>query len=120
MDTFECIVTKLDVREFGLEKVSDETKSKILEAGRMTGTGLNTQHWRFVLVEDRENIKRLAQDSISGNWAAGANFAVIILTNPVRTPGKIQTVRHPEPIFIRSRVIIFVQSNFLLTLSHTL
>lgn len=82
MDTFECIATKLDVREFGLEKVSDEIKSKVLEAARMTGTGLNTQHWRFILVEDGANIKRVAQDSISGNWAAGANFAVIILTNP--------------------------------------
>jgi nitroreductase len=83
VDTFECIATKFDVREFGLENISDETKSKILEAGRMTGTGLNTQHWRFILVEDRENIKRLAQDSTSGNWAANANFTVIILTNPV-------------------------------------
>ncbi|MGH7909092.1 MAG: nitroreductase family protein [Thermodesulfobacteriota bacterium] len=82
MDTFECIATKLDVREFSSENVPDEIKSKILEAARMTGTGLNTQHWRFIMVENKENIKRLAQDSISGNWAAGANFAVIILTNP--------------------------------------
>lgn len=82
MDTFECIATKLDVREFGLEKISEETKSKVLEAARMTGTGLNTQHWRFILVSDSENIKRLAKDSISGNWVEGANFAVIILTNP--------------------------------------
>lgn len=82
MDTFECITTKLDVREFSLEKVSDAVKSKVLEAARMTGTGLNTQHWRFIIVEDEENIKRLAQDSISGKWASGANFAVIILTNP--------------------------------------
>jgi nitroreductase len=82
MDTFESIATKLDVREFSSEKVSDEIKSKVLEAARMTGTGLNTQHWRFIIVEDPANVKRLAQDSISGNWVAGANFAVIILTNP--------------------------------------
>jgi len=82
MDTFDCIATKLDVREFSLEKVSDEVKSKVLEAARMTGTGLNTQHWRFIIVEEAENIKRLAQDSISGKWTSGANFAVIILTDP--------------------------------------
>ena len=82
MDTFDCIATKLDVREFSLEKVSDEVKSKVLEAARMTGTGLNTQHWRFIIVEEVENIKRLAQDSISGKWTSGANFAVIILTDP--------------------------------------
>jgi nitroreductase len=82
MDTFECIATKLDVREFREENVPENIKSKVLEAARMTGTGLNTQHWRFILVEDRGNIRTLAQDSISGNWAAGANFAVIVLTNP--------------------------------------
>jgi nitroreductase len=82
MDTFDCIRTKLDVREFGPESVGADIKSKILEAARMTGTGLNTQHWRFIVVEDRENLKTLARDSISGNWAAGANYAVIILTNP--------------------------------------
>ena len=82
MDTFECIATKLDVREFSPEDITDEIKSKVLEAARMTGTGLNTQHWRFIVVEKKENIKRLAQDSISGSWAAGANFAVVVLTNP--------------------------------------
>ncbi|HKU48994.1 MAG TPA: nitroreductase family protein [Nitrososphaera sp.] len=83
MDTFECIATKLDVREFSSNQpVPADVKSKILEAGRMTGTGLNTQHWRFIIIESTENIKRLAQDSTSGGWAAGANFAIIVLTNP--------------------------------------
>lgn len=82
MDTFECIATKLDVREFSQQDVPSDIVSKILEAARMTGTGLNTQHWRFILVKDKENLKRLAQDSISGNWVAGANFAIIVLTNP--------------------------------------
>lgn len=48
----------------------------------MTGTGLNTQHWRFILVDNRESIKKLARNSTSGPWVAGANFAVIVLTNP--------------------------------------
>lgn len=82
MDTLDCIKTKLDVREFSMQDVPDSIKSHIFEAARMTGTGLNTQHWRFILVEDKENIKRLAQDSISGNWASGAKFSVIVLTNP--------------------------------------
>ena len=31
MDTFECIATKLDVREFSLQNISAEIKSKIEE-----------------------------------------------------------------------------------------
>ena len=82
MDTFECITTKLEVREFSTLDVPSEIKLKVLEAARLTGTGLNTQHWRFILVDDKNNLKKMAEDSTSGSWVAGANFAVIVLTNP--------------------------------------
>jgi nitroreductase len=82
MDAFECIRTKLEVREFSTRDVPSEIRLKILEAARLTGTGLNTQHWRFILVDNKQNLKKLAEDSTSGNWVAGANFAIIVLTNP--------------------------------------
>ena len=82
MDAFECITTKLEVREFTLQSVPPEIRLKILEAARSTGTGLNTQHWRFILVDTIAKLKKLAEDSTSGTWIRGANFAVIILTNP--------------------------------------
>ena len=81
MDTFDCIATKLDIREYSKQKVPIEIREKILEAARLTGTGLNTQHWRFIVVEDKDNLK-LAEDSTSGKWVADANFAIIVLTNP--------------------------------------
>ncbi len=82
MEAFDCIATKLDIREYSNEDVPADIRSNILEAARLTGTGLNTQHWRFVLVKDKDNLKRLAEDSTSGKWVAGANFAIIVLTNP--------------------------------------
>jgi nitroreductase len=82
MDAFECIATKLEVREFSAQAISSEIRLKILEAARLTGTGMNTQHWRFILVQKKDNLKKLAGDSTSGSWVAGANFAVIVLTNP--------------------------------------
>jgi nitroreductase len=82
MEAFDCIATKLDIREYSNEDVPGHTMSNILEAARLTGTGLNTQHWRFVLVKDKDNLKKLAEDSTSGKWVAGANFAIIVLTNP--------------------------------------
>ena len=82
MDAFECLATKLDIRDFSQIEVPGDIKLKVLEAARLTGTGLNTQHWRFILVENKENLKRLANDSTSGNWVANCNFAIIILTNP--------------------------------------
>ena len=82
MDAYECIITKLDIREYSVQDVPLEIRQKILEAARLTGTGLNTQHWKFILVEKRENLQKLSEDSTSGSWVAGANFAIIVLTNP--------------------------------------
>ena len=82
MDTFECIRTKIEVREFSTKNVPSELRLKVLEAARLTGTGLNTQHWRFILVDDKQHLEKLAEDGPSGKWVAGANFSVIVLTNP--------------------------------------
>jgi len=82
LDAYESIATKLDIREFSPRPVPADIKRKVLEAARLTQSGNNLQHWRFILVEGKENLKRLADDSTTGRWVAGANFAVIVLTNP--------------------------------------
>ena len=86
MDAYEAIATKLDVRSFARKTVPAGTKRKILEAARLTGSSMNSQHWRFILVQDRSNLVRLASDSTSGSWVAKADFAVIVLTDP-KVPG---------------------------------
>jgi nitroreductase len=82
MDAFECIATKLDYAEFSRKDVPSEVKRKVLEAARLTGSGVNYQHWRFVLIREPQNIARLAEASTTGKWVGSANFAVLILTDP--------------------------------------
>jgi nitroreductase len=82
MDTYEAILTKLDVREFADKHVEDSVKTKILQAARFTGSSMNSQHWRFILVQERKNLTTLAQDSTSGSWVKNADFAIIITIDP--------------------------------------
>ncbi len=82
METQKTILTKLDIRQFSPKKVPADVRLKVLEAARATGSGNNKQHWKFILVQEKGAIKKLAEDSTSGGWVSGANFAVIILTNP--------------------------------------
>jgi nitroreductase len=82
LDAFKTILSKLDVRQFDTKKVPADIKQKVLEAARASGTGINKQHWRFILVQNKESINKLAEDSTSGGWVAGANFALIILADP--------------------------------------
>jgi len=86
MDTYEAIVTKLDVRDFADKRVDAKTKTKILQAARFTGSSMNTQHWRFILVQDKNNLGTLARDSTTGQWVKNADFAIIININP-NVPG---------------------------------
>ena len=74
MDTFECITTKFEVREFSQKDVPSDIRLKILEAARLTGTGMNTQHWRFILIDKEENLKRLADDSTKRELGCGCQF----------------------------------------------
>ncbi len=82
MDTYKVILSKLDIRQFDSKKVPAEVKLRVLEATRASGTGNNKQEWRFILVQEKEMVKRLAEDSTSGGWVAGANFAVVVLSDP--------------------------------------
>lgn len=82
MDAYECIATKLEVKEYSDRPVPRDLKMKILEAARLTASGINAQHWRFILVESPAGTKKLADDSTTGKWVAGTNFAIIVLTDP--------------------------------------
>lgn len=84
MNTTDAVRTKLDSREFSTKAVEPEVKRAVLEGARLTQSGVNSQHWRFILVQDPKNLARLAADSTSGSWIAGANFAVIVCTDPTK------------------------------------
>lgn len=62
MDVYEAVVSRVEVREYSDRRVPDEVKLKVLEAARMSPTGFNLQHWRFILVEDKDNLRRLSQE----------------------------------------------------------
>ncbi len=82
MDTFEAIATKLEITEFSDKPVPAEIKRKVLEAARLSPSGINSQHWRFILIQDKNKLKQLADDSTTGKWVERANFAVVVLTDP--------------------------------------
>ena len=88
MDALEAIATKLDIRQFAKKRVENNIKRKILEAARLTGSSMNSQHWRFILVHDPKSLATLAGDSSSGPWVSGADFAVIINIDP-KIPGSL-------------------------------
>ncbi len=84
MNATEAVRTKLDVREFSPRPVPREVKLAVLEAARLSQSGNNSQHWRFILVQDPKNLKVMSEDSPQGRWVAGAGLAVVVCTDPSR------------------------------------
>jgi len=78
----DAIRHRIDVRDFADKPVDPGVRHAILDAGRLAPSGKNTQHWRFVLLTDEGDIAQLAELSTSGTWIDGADFAVVVTTDP--------------------------------------
>ena len=84
MDAFESIRTLLAVRQYRDTPVPDAVVRRIVEAGRLTGSGMNRQPWHFIVVRDRETLGRLGALASSGPYVAQAPLAVVVATDRSR------------------------------------
>ena len=84
MDAFEAVRTLLAVRTYQDKPVPDPVVHRIVEAGRLTGSGMNRQPWHFVVVRDREMLRRLGALASSGRYVAEAPLAVVVATDKSR------------------------------------
>jgi nitroreductase len=78
MDAIEAVLTKMEVREFAPEEVPYEVQKKVLEAGRMAGSAYNRQPWRFVLINDRDLLKKVGALATTGPYISKAAFVVAV------------------------------------------
>jgi nitroreductase len=78
MEVFDAIRTLLAVRRYQDRPVPEATVRRILQAGRLTGSAMNQQPWRFVVVRDRETLRRLGASAPTGPYVAQAPLAIAV------------------------------------------
>jgi nitroreductase len=61
MDLFDAIAGRTSIRKFTDAAVPDEDIRKILDAGRRAPSANNTQPWSFLVIRDREVLRRMAE-----------------------------------------------------------
>ena len=86
MDTYLAVVAKREVREYTDRPVPDGVLTKILEAGRATGSAKNSQPWRFIVLRDPERRRTLAgfmrgRRNLEGCAAA---IAIVLMNDQLR------------------------------------
>ncbi len=84
MEAFEAVRTVLAVRSYQDKPVPDAVVRRIVEAGRLTGSGMNGQPWHFIVVRDGETLRRLGALASSGAYVAQAPLAIVVVTEKTR------------------------------------
>ena len=79
METFQAVKSMLAVRNYKDRPIADEAVTRILEAGRLTASSQNRQHWDFIAVRDRESLRELGRLAPSGGYIAGAALAIAVV-----------------------------------------
>src|SRR2546428_14085623 len=75
LSVFEAVRTMLAVRRYQDRPVPRDVLLRILEAGRLTGSSMNLQPWHFVVVEERDTLRRLGRLAPPGPPAAPPRLA---------------------------------------------
>ena len=81
METFDAIRTVLAVRHFKDTPIPEPIVQQIVEAGRLTASGGNSQPWHFVVVKDKKTLRRLGQLAHTGPYIAQAPLAIVVTLN---------------------------------------
>jgi nitroreductase len=79
MNVFEAVKTMLAVRTYQDLPIPGEVVTRIVEAGRLTGSSRNTQQWDFVVVRDKETLKTLGSMASTGGYIADAAMAIAVV-----------------------------------------
>ena len=80
METWDAIRARRNVRSYRPDPIPDADLERIAEAGWRAPSAGNRQHWDFVLVTDREQLKKLSTVWRGAGHIAGsaAAFALVI------------------------------------------
>ena len=78
MDVFETVRTVLAVRAFQDKPIPVEVIHKIVESAWLTASSINGQPWHFIVVENRDTLKKLGELARTGPYIPQAPLAVVV------------------------------------------
>jgi nitroreductase len=79
----EVLEKRRSIRKYKNTTVPREKILKILEAARIAPSAGHRQPWHFIVVENKDTIKKLAKQE----WAAGAPVMIVGLADQEASPG---------------------------------
>jgi nitroreductase len=84
MDVFEAVRTVLAVRRYQDRPLPEDALRRIVEAAHLTASSRNLQPWHFVIVQDRETLRKLGDLAPTGPYTAQAAAAIVVVVDRSR------------------------------------
>ncbi len=78
MDAIECILTRRSIRKYAKKEVSEEIINKLLECAMQAPSAANEQPWEFIVIRDKDALKKAAKISPWTKMVANAGAAIIV------------------------------------------
>ena len=78
MEVFETVRTVLAVRKYKDTPVPPDIVRRIVEAGRLSGSSMNGQPWHFIVIENRDTLRRLGEMARTGSYIVQAPLAIVV------------------------------------------
>ncbi len=76
--TIETILSRRSIRNYTSKPVARTDITMILEAGRWAPSGLNNQPWKFIVVQNRDTIEKLAGCTRYSSIVKGASVIITV------------------------------------------
>ena len=92
MNSFaELISTRRSVRKYSEEKLTSEQVEQIMKTALMAPSSKRSNSWQFVLVEDKEMLRKLSLCKPSGSaFIADCALAIVVLGDPALSVAVIE------------------------------
>ena len=81
MEVFDAVRTVLAVRAYKDRPIPADAVRRIVEAGRLTGSSMNRQPWHFIVVQDKDKIKKMGELIQTGSYVAQAPVAIAVVVD---------------------------------------
>ena len=84
MNTLEAISKRSSVRKFSSQAVDKETIEKIVDAGRKAPTARAVEPWEFIVITERDSLKRLGSIATTGPFIKDAAFCIAVFCSDTK------------------------------------
>ncbi len=84
MDAIEALKTRRCVRAYTGQPVPRETIEDLIDCGRLAASAINIQPWEFVVVTDRETLRKMAGATDHGRFIADAALCIVVLSRETK------------------------------------